>query len=141
MSTKKGRGLKLFAKTTASAVDAWVRINKVKSYSPGEESVATQDATYIDQDDDYVHHTTGMIDAGESGFSAERDPADPGQALVDSNLGMALDFKVQWRDGSGETYEGTVTKRATGEPSEEDLIRSYSIKRQGAPVPFVAPVV
>ena len=135
MSTKKGRGLKLFVKAVGAGDETYVRINKVKTYSPGEESVATQDAVFIDQDDDYTRHTTGMIDAGETSFSAERNPTDPGQALVDSNLGMALDFKVQWKDGSGETYEGTV------EPSEEDLIRSYSIKRQGAPVPFVAPVV
>lgn len=141
MSNKKGRGLKLYAKTTDAADDAWVRINKVKTYSPGEESVATQDAVFIDQDDDYTRHTTGLIDAGETGFTAERNPVDPGQKLVDDNLGKVLDFKIQWKDGTGETYEGTVTKRGTGEPSDEDLIRTYAIKRQGAPVPFVAPVV
>jgi hypothetical protein len=141
MSDKKGRGLKLFAKTTVAAEDAWIRIMKVKTYSPGEESVATQDSTFIDQDDNYGDHTTGMIDPGEAGFSAERNPADPGQKLVDDNLGNVLDFKVQWKDGSGETYKATVTKRATGEPSEEALLRTYSMKRKGAPVPFVAPVV
>lgn len=138
MSNKKGRGLKLFVKAVGAGDETYIRIMKVKTYSPGEESVATQDATFIDQDDDFVRHTTGLIDAGEVAFSAERNPADPGQKMVDDNLGGALDFKVQWKDGSGETYEGTVTKRATGEPSDEDLMRSYSIKRQGAPTPFVA---
>jgi hypothetical protein len=140
MSLKKGRGLKLFVKASGAEDTAYVRINKVKTYSPGEESVATQDSTFIDQDDDYMYHTTGMIDPGEVSFTAERNPADAGQKLCDDNLGVGLDFKVQWKDGSGEEYSGTVTKRATGEPSEDDLVRSYSIKRQGAPVPFTAPV-
>lgn len=138
MSLKKGRGLKLFVKPSGALEGEYVRINKVKTYSPGEESVATQDAVFIDQDDDYMRHTTGMIDPGEVAFTAERNPTDVGQKMCDDNIGAELDFKVQWKDGSGEEYSGTVTKRATGEPSEEDLVRSYSIKRQGAPVPFAA---
>lgn len=140
MSLKKGRGLKLFVKASGAEDATYVRINKVKTYSPGEESVATQESTFIDQDDDYVDHTAGMIDPGEVSFSAERNTTDAGQKLCDDNLGSVLDFKVQWKDGSGETYSGTVTKRATGEPSEDNLIRSYSVKRKGAPVPFTAPV-
>ena len=140
MSYKKGRGLKLFVKPLGAADAEYVRISKVKTYSPGEESVATQESTFIDQDDDYTDHTAGMIDPGEVAFSAERNPTDPGQKMCDESLASVLDFKIQWKDGSGEVYSGTVTKVGTGEPTEENLIRSYSVKRKGKPVPFTAPV-
>ncbi len=135
----KGRGLKLFAKLTTEDDLSWVRISKVKTYSPGEESVATSESTYIDADDDYIDHTPGQIDPGEVAFSVEYFPADLGQVLVEGNLAKTLDFKVQWKDGSGETYQATVTKRGMGEPTDEELMRSYSAKRKGAPVPFAAP--
>ena len=135
----KGRGLKLYAKLTTEDDLSWKRISKVKSYSPGEESVATTESTFIDSTDDYIGHTAGMIDPGETGFSVEIDKADVGQILMEASLAVVLDFKVEWKDGSGETYSGTVTKRGTSEPNDEELMRNYSVKRSGAPTPFVAP--
>lgn len=134
----KGRGLKLYAKLTTEDDSSWKRISKVKTYSPGEESVATSDSTFIDSEDDYTDHTAGMIDAGETAFSVEIVKDDVGQVLMEASLAVVLDFKVQWKDGSGETYSGTVTKRGTSEPSDEDLMRNYSVKRKGAPTPFSA---
>ena len=135
----KGRGLKLFVKLQTESVAAFVRVMNVKTYSPGEESVATQEKTYLDQEDDYTDHSTGMIDPGEVAVSVEYDPADAGQIIVEANLGKRLDFKLEWRDGSGETYSGSITKRGMGEPNEDDLMRNYSVKRAGKPVTFAAP--
>jgi len=134
----KGRGLRLSVKLPASGT--YVRVMKIKSYSPGEESVATSEKTYLDQEGLYIGHNTGMIDAGEIGFSVEYDKADPGQVLLEGNLAKPLDFKLEWKDGSGETYSGSLTKRGFGEANDDDILRNYSIKRSGAaPVPFSAP--
>ncbi len=135
----KGRGLKLYVKLPTDAVEAFQRVTDVKSYSPGEESVATSEKTYLDQADNYSGHSTGLIDPGEVGVGVEYDPADAGQLVLEGNLGKTLDFKLEWKDGSGETYSGSVTKRGFGEPNDDDIMRNYSIKRSGAPVPFTMP--
>lgn len=132
----KGRGLKLFVKLPTDLDTAFVRVMDIKSYSPGEESVATSEKTYLDQEDNYTDHSTGLVDPGEIGFSVEYDKVDPGQVILEANLGERLDFKLQWKDGSGETYSGSVTKRGFGEPNDDDLMRNYSVKRSGKPVPF-----
>jgi hypothetical protein len=134
----KGRGLKLFCKLTTEEDVGYVRINRVKSYSPHEESVATSDNTFVDQEDDYVDHVAGMIDPGETSFSVEYDRADAGQIKIESMLAQQLDFKVQWKDGSGETYRGTLIKRGLGEPNDEHLLRNYGVKLSGASTPFDA---
>ncbi len=135
----EGRGLKLYAKLPTELEAAFVRVSPVKSYSPGEESVATSEKNYLDQDDKYNGHKTGMIDPGEVAVGVEYDPANPGQILLEANLGLLLDFKLEWNDGSGETYSGSLTKRGFGEPNDDDLLRNYSVKRSGKPVPFSAP--
>lgn len=135
----KGRGMKLFVKLITEAEAAFVRVTPVKSYSPGEESVATQEKTYLDQDHDYSDHKTGLIDPGEVSLGVEYDPANAGQIKMEANLAQKLDFKVEWVGGSGETFTGTVTKRGFSEPNEDDLMRNYSIKRSAAPVAFPAP--
>jgi hypothetical protein len=135
----KGRGLKLWVKLTTEPEGSFVRISPVKTYSPGEESVGTSEKTYLDQDHDYTDHSTGLIDPGEVAVGVEYDPADAGQILIEANLAKRLDFKAEWRDGSGETYTGAVTKRGFSEPGEEDLMRNYSVKRSGSPVQFTAP--
>ncbi len=134
----KGRGLKLYAKAPADST--YIRVNKIKSYTPGEESVATSERTFLDQDEgSYTDHSTGLVDAGEVSFSVEWDKADAGQILVHDNLGKRLDFKLEWNNGDGETYTGTVTKRGTGDPNDDHLVRSYTVKRAGAaPAAFVA---
>lgn len=134
----KGRGLKLYVKLPTDLETAFVRVMDIKSYSPGEESVATSEKTYLDQEDNYTDHSTGLIDPGEIAFSVEYDKVDPGQVILEANLGKQLDFKLQWKDGTGETYTGSLTKRGFGEPNDDDLMRNYSVKRSGAPVPFVA---
>ena len=134
----KGRGLKLFVKLPTDLDTAFVRVMDIKSYSPGEESVATSEKTYLDQEDNYTDHSTGLIDAGEIGFSVEYDKVDPGQVILEANLGKQLDFKLLWKDGTGETYTGSLTKRGFGEPNDDDIMRNYSVKRSGAPVPFLA---
>ena len=133
----KGRALKLFAKLPEDA--DWVRVSKVRTYTPGEETVSTSDNTCIDTDDDYLDHTAGMIDPGEVSFSVEYSASDAGQTLVNNNLAEILDFKLQWRDGSGETYQGTVTKRGMSEPNDDELLRNYTVKRKGKPEAFAAP--
>ncbi|MEY8247307.1 MAG: phage tail tube protein [Bermanella sp.] len=135
----KGRGIKLYTKLTSEDDLSWRRISKVKAYTPGEESVATNESTYIDAEDDYLDHTAGQIDPGEVSFSVEYQPADVGQVLLEASLAKVLDFKVEWQDSSGETYQGTVIKRGMSEPGDEELMRNYALKLKGAPLPFVAP--
>lgn len=135
----KGRGMKLFAKLQTQAIGEFVRVSPIKSYSPGEETVATQEKTYLDQDHEYTDHSTGLIDSGEVAFGVEYDPANTGQILVEANLGKRLDFKVEWPDGSSESYSGSVTKRGFSEPNEDDIMRNYSVKRSGEPVTTPAP--
>lgn len=135
----KGRGLKLYAKLQTESEASFVRIRPIKSYSPGELSVATSEKTYLDQETDDTDHSTGLTDPGEVAFGVEYDPADAGQVLLEGNLAKRLDFKLVWADGSGETYSGSLTKIGMGEPGEEDLLRNYSVKRSGKPVPFPAP--
>lgn len=134
----EGRGLKLYVKTPAELDSGFVRVSPVKSYSPGEESVATSEKTYLDQSDKYVGHKAGLIDPGEVSIGVEYDTADAGQIKMEANLGQLMDFKLEWNDGSGETYSGTVTKRGFSEPNDDDLMRNYSVKRSGAPVQFPA---
>jgi hypothetical protein len=135
----KGRGLKFYVSDDSSST--WTRITGVKSYSPGEESVATSEKTYLDQaENSYVDHSTGLIDPGEVSFSVEYKKTDAGQVILEANLGKSLDWKLEWNDGSGETYTGTLTKRGFSDPTDDDLIRNYSIKRAGAaPAAFAAP--
>lgn len=135
----KGRGMKVLVKLLTEAESAFERVTPVKSYSPGEESVATQEKSYLDQDHSYTDHSTGLIDPGEVAMGVEYDPANAGQNKIEANLGQKLDFKILWVDGSGETFTGTVTKRGFSEPNEDDLLRNYSIKRSAAPVAFPAP--
>lgn len=132
----KGRGLKLFVKLTTELDADYIRVNCVKNYTPAEESVATAENVCLDQEDDYIDHTAGLIDPGEVSFSVEYDPADPGQIKIESMLAQPLDFKLQWKDGSGETYTGTLIKRGTGEPNDEHLLRNYGVKLSGPVVPF-----
>lgn len=134
----KGRGLKIWVKLPESV--AYTRVNKIKGYSPGEETVSTSEKSYLDQDDLYLDHDTDTIDPGEVGITVEYDGADAGQTILEENLAGVLDIEVEWKDGSKEQYSATVTKRAWSEPSSEELQRIYSLKRKAAaPVRVDAP--
>ncbi len=134
----KGRGLKFYAKLQTAT--EFVRVQPIKGYNQGEESVSTSDKSYLDQDNDYMDHDAGMIDPGEASVTVEFDDADPGQILLEGNLGKVLDFKVEWKGGATSTYSGTLTKRGFTEPNDEHIQRSYSIKRKAAaPVYTAAP--
>jgi len=135
----KGRGMMLYAKLQTQLEADFVRITPIKSYSPGELSVATSEKTYVDQQTDDIDHSTGLTDPGEVAFGVEYDPANAGQILLEANLGKRLDFKCVWSDLSGVTYTGSLTKIGMSEPTEEDLMRNYSVKRSAKPVPFNAP--
>jgi len=115
------------------------RVNKIKSLTLPEESVATSEKTYLDQDSDYTDHDVGMTDGGEAAFSYEYIPADEGQLIVAGALGQVVDMRVEWVDGRKTVYRGTVTKRAWGEPTRtEDLSRSYSLKMKREPLEVAA---
>ena len=134
----KGRGLKFYAKLQTET--EFVRVKPIKGYNQGEESGSTSDKSYLDQDNDYMDHDAGMIDPGEASVTVEFDDADAGQILLEGNLGKVLDFKVEWKGGATSTYSGTLTKRGFTEPNDEDIQRSYSIKRKAAaPVYTAAP--
>jgi len=136
----KGRGLKIFVKPTN--VIEFLRVLNVKSYSPAEQTSASSEKKYLDQDDSFLDHSTGLVDPGEMGFGLEYDPANDDQKLLESSLGQLLHFKILWRNGSSEYYTGSLTKRSFSEPNDDDLIRNYSVKCQGEPESFdVDPIV
>lgn len=135
----KGRGLKIWVKLPESVT--YTRVNKIKDYSPGEETVSTNDKSYLDQDDLYLDHDTDTIDPGEVSIAVEYNSTDAGQAILEENLAGVLDVEVEWKDGSKEQYSATVTKRAWSQPNSEEMQRIYSLKRKAAaPVRVAAPV-
>ena len=126
----KGRGLKFWVKVPADVT--YTRVNKIKEYSPGEESVSTSEDTYLDQETQYTDHSTGLIDPGETSVSVEWVDTDAGQMILEAQLGNVVDIKVEWEDGSAEIYSATITKRGWSAPDDTKMRRSYGLKRKAA---------
>ncbi|MCH2039905.1 MAG: hypothetical protein MK185_04685 [Saccharospirillaceae bacterium] len=142
----KGKGLKVYARVVVDESAApskddsdYVRVKGIKSFAPGDQTVNTQEDTTLDPEDNVIGHTAGMVEPGEATFGYKYvESGDPGQQLVAGSLGKVLDIKVEWVDDSIEIHRGTLTKKGGSEASEEELQKSYSLKRKLLPVEIAA---
>lgn len=142
----KGKGLKIYLRVVTDLSVApseddsdYKRVKEIKSFAPGEVSYEPYDDTPLDREDDVKDHSVGAIEPGETTFGFTYIPADEGQNLASASLGEVVDLKVVWRDGGGEIHRGTLTKGAWSEPSDEHMMKNFTVKRKSLPVEFSAP--
>ena len=112
----------------------YTRIGKIMEMSAPEQSRASSEKTYLDNNDNYKQFEPGMIDPGEMTLTIEYDKDDAAQNELKNDFDTKSNFyyKITYPDGSTDKFQGHITGWGKAIPKEETITRSVTIKVTGA---------
>ena len=130
-------GTRLF-RSTDGAVDSYTQLAGIMDLTVPEQTRGATDITPLDTQDDRTQKESGMIDVGESEFSLRYDSADATQNTLkgDFDSGDTLYFKILYRDGSIDLFQGFVSKLGKETPKDGSVLRKIAITTSGSPLEF-----